>query len=396
MISRLRLGAVCLTSAALSLAGACQDRPLGWSTPERLRVSIDNPVQYLNPKIDLLFVIDNRRSMADKQPWLGSAVFRLVERLVNPPCVDAETRLPLTTPGDPRDSCNSGKRRMTPVHDLHVGFITSSLGGHGHETHCEAPQFPEGNDRAHLLPTVRDLDVETYRDQGLRKNPVCQDSGGAYATVQLRGQAQPGLRQLEVLHGLDWRSTVASICPKVSDPTSPSYAFSPAFDTLVRRLTYDPGGRCLPLALPVDPETGHVPCSIVEALPEDRCLADCGLIPGRRSLDDVRLEAHLRSRLLEQHRCGPEMALDCTSLCLCEIQQLEGRAPGQPLWQCQNLTNAVDPDIFGYCYVDPSQGAGDDSLVASCPSSERRDLRFLGEETPRNGATVMIACVSRW
>jgi len=119
-------------------------------------------------------------------------------------------------------------------------------------------------------------------------------------------------------------------------------------------------------------------------------------MPGRRSLDSPRLEAALRAQLLKRKSCGPETGLDCSSFCLCEIQQLEGRASGDPLWQCQNLSEKVDPDIFGYCYLDPDQGAGDDRLVASCPSSERRNLRFLGEETPRNGATVMIACASRW
>ena len=66
------------------------------------------------------------------------------------------------------------------------------------------------------------------------------------------------------------------------------------------------------------------------------------------------------------------------------------------MWQCQNLSEKLDPDIFGYCYIDPSQGAGDDRLVAHCSSREKRDLRFLGEETPLSGATTLIGCASRW
>jgi len=31
---------------------------------------------------------------------------------------------------------------------------------------CESPSSPRGNDRAHLLPTVRNTNVETYDDRG--------------------------------------------------------------------------------------------------------------------------------------------------------------------------------------------------------------------------------------
>jgi hypothetical protein len=81
-------------------------------------------------KLDLLIVVDNSSSMTDKQDVLANTLPDLVARL----------------PG---------------VQDLHVGVITSSLGGHGATGpsgtphHCEpGGPMPNGNDHAHLLGTL--------------------------------------------------------------------------------------------------------------------------------------------------------------------------------------------------------------------------------------------------
>ncbi|MBK9002269.1 MAG: hypothetical protein IPM35_41670 [Myxococcales bacterium] len=84
-------------------------------------------------KVDLLLMVDNSRSMADKQAILAEAVPRLVNQLVSP--------------------SGGGK----PVTDLHIGVISSSLGGHGGDQ-C-SPNGPAANptqnDHARLLPSVR-------------------------------------------------------------------------------------------------------------------------------------------------------------------------------------------------------------------------------------------------
>ena len=52
------------------------------------------------------------------------------------------------------------------------------------------------------------------------KNPLCQGSGG-YSTTQIRAKAYPGIRELQVLQGLNDQAIVASICPaNVTDMTS--------------------------------------------------------------------------------------------------------------------------------------------------------------------------------
>jgi hypothetical protein len=79
-------------------------------------------------KIDLLFDIDNSASMGDKQAFLQSEIGDLVDRLVNPNCVD-DTGKPATPPVQSNGGCPAGYRAEFPaVHDMHVGVVTSSLG----------------------------------------------------------------------------------------------------------------------------------------------------------------------------------------------------------------------------------------------------------------------------
>jgi len=91
----------------------------GGSPPSVPGVTVSN-------KLDLLIVVDNSSSMADKQDVLANTLPDLVTRL----------------PG---------------VEDLHVGVITSSLGGHGAPGPSGQPHLCEvaedRNDHAHLLGT---------------------------------------------------------------------------------------------------------------------------------------------------------------------------------------------------------------------------------------------------
>jgi hypothetical protein len=51
--------------------------------------------------------------------------------------------------------------------------------------------------------------------------------------------------------------------------------------------------------------------------------------------------------------------------------------------------------VDGYCYIDESAGVGNSELVAKCPQTERRSLRFVGKGTPlRSEAAVYITCGS--
>lgn len=118
-------------------------------------------------KVDILLAIDNSRSMAEKQRLFAQAVPELVERLVNPRCVDASGNVVLT-PASPVAACPSGSRReLLPLRDLHIGAITSSLGSHGAGGGDVCTQ-PADDDHAYLLPLVRE-GVPSYDGNGYLK-----------------------------------------------------------------------------------------------------------------------------------------------------------------------------------------------------------------------------------
>jgi hypothetical protein len=108
-------------------------------------------------RIDLLFMIDNSASMQEKQILLAQAVPVLLGRLSNPRCVTVKAsaageHTPLDAeeqPTSPSSDCPSGyAREFPPVPDVHIGVVTSSLGGHGNPEFCNQPME---NDHAHLL-----------------------------------------------------------------------------------------------------------------------------------------------------------------------------------------------------------------------------------------------------
>jgi hypothetical protein len=120
-------------------------------------------------RVDLVLAIDNSRSMADKQQILALAVPDLVESLVNPPCVDPASGLIEGTPAGPFEACPAGaQRRFAPIVDIHVGIISSSLGGHGSDAcSVSGPGKQSNNDKAHLLARVDPTspgEVETYQN----------------------------------------------------------------------------------------------------------------------------------------------------------------------------------------------------------------------------------------
>jgi hypothetical protein len=151
-----------VSPGALGCSGSIETPPISVggesSVVERLT---DGSVE----AIDLLLMIDNSRTMADKQAILASAVPDLVERLVNPRCIDAISSAPLPhaeQPQGPLAPCPAGAlREFAPVLDIHIGVITSSLGGHGSDscpdeeknvTACASGETNTTNDdKGHLI-----------------------------------------------------------------------------------------------------------------------------------------------------------------------------------------------------------------------------------------------------
>jgi hypothetical protein len=94
--------------------------------------------------------------MADKQALLKDAVPDLVARLVNPRCVDSREANRVTGTSSAGE-CKEGILEFPAVHDLHVGIVTSSLGGRGSDA-CPPRQNPvnssldaHNDDKGHLV-----------------------------------------------------------------------------------------------------------------------------------------------------------------------------------------------------------------------------------------------------
>jgi hypothetical protein len=116
------------------------------------------------PAVDVLFMIDNSASMADKQHLLAASVPQLIERLAQPNCLDTTGAV---VGKSQLGVCAVGTPEFNSVNNLHIGVITSSLGDHGSGQLClpGAPtsftdstgniivQPVDVNDQAHLIGT---------------------------------------------------------------------------------------------------------------------------------------------------------------------------------------------------------------------------------------------------
>jgi hypothetical protein len=140
------------------VAMGCLDRPVEHTDPNlktNFTAVVENKVI---DKIDILFDIDNSASMGDKQDYLKAAIPDLVNRLINPNCVDANG---VSAGPSTNGTCANAmdKPEFPPVHDLHLGIISSSLGMRGGDA-CN-PMTPaampfqnvnaHNDDQAHLL-----------------------------------------------------------------------------------------------------------------------------------------------------------------------------------------------------------------------------------------------------
>ncbi|HVY49567.1 MAG TPA: hypothetical protein VHB21_26925 [Minicystis sp.] len=102
-------------------------------------------------KVDIVFGIDNSASMADKQEIMSLALSDMIESLSNPPCFDSSGNI--VGPSQ-NGSCPAGSHTAyAPVVDIHVGVVSSSLGGHGNGLNgvCDPSQGGHQNDMGHLI-----------------------------------------------------------------------------------------------------------------------------------------------------------------------------------------------------------------------------------------------------
>jgi hypothetical protein len=125
-LSRSAAGSLVLLVTGVIAAG-CLDRDVVSRAPSVNTVVTQTLTNQTIDKIDLLFVIDNSASMGDKQQYLAEAVPALLTRLVTPNCVDPKSGT-VFGPSDSAGHCTQGQVEFPPVHDMHIGVISTSLG----------------------------------------------------------------------------------------------------------------------------------------------------------------------------------------------------------------------------------------------------------------------------
>jgi hypothetical protein len=223
-------------------------------------------------------------------------------------------------------------------------------------------------------------------------NPLCQPDPADMTkrTLQTKAKAYPGVRELQVLQSLGSQGITASVCPKqLNDPTQPDYGYRPAIGSIIDRLKIALKGQCLPRTLTPNADN-QVPCLLLEARRvEDALVGQCNACTeaGRQPVSADHQPA------VEAAKQDP-IAETSAWNCFCEIQQVTGNQ----LKACQNDTNnpplADGAEVNGWCYVDATTtpATGNAEIVADCPETEKRIIRFVGEGSAKAGATIFITC----
>ncbi|HEY8086385.1 MAG TPA: hypothetical protein VIF09_01025 [Polyangiaceae bacterium] len=168
----------------------CLSRPVSNSSPVTQTIFSTSIDKSAVKRVDLLFLIDNSKSMGDKQAFLSSAVPDLLTRLVTPDCVDDAN--PNTVVGvSSNGACATGHLEFPPVDDLHIAVVTSSLGSMGGDVCPEPPgKAPpnEWNDDAQLINRGAIADAP---EGFLAYFPPTPDNAGASPTAGTPALADP-------------------------------------------------------------------------------------------------------------------------------------------------------------------------------------------------------------
>jgi hypothetical protein len=115
--------------------------------------------------------------MTDKQQVLSLVIGDLVRALTNPSCVDGNGVPAGQQPPDGASPCPAGtSRAFTPVTDMHIGVVSSSIGGHGADScpnqennTCAGGTNVSNNDKGRLLSRLDACSggtIATYKGDG--------------------------------------------------------------------------------------------------------------------------------------------------------------------------------------------------------------------------------------
>jgi hypothetical protein len=149
--------------SGLGAAGRDAGGAGGLGSQAQTGVFVAEVVQTVLNRVDILFMIDNSPSMADKQAILKSALPVLPGRLMAPLCVDNAGNPAGRVQGG---TCPSGSMpEFAPIEDIHIGIVSSSLGSHGGNVCGPDSVFRDVDDRAHLIGSLRP-GLRSWADSG--------------------------------------------------------------------------------------------------------------------------------------------------------------------------------------------------------------------------------------
>ncbi len=227
---------ILLVALAATVSMGCSDHPIdnscGWNCPPPFVIE---PIrQSTVDKIDLILSIDNSRGMADKQQILAMAIPDLVQGLVNPKCIDNNGVPAAMQPAYPDIPCPAGtNREFEPIVDIHIGVVSSSIGGHGADScpnvdtvskECAPNPNTTNNDKGHLLArqdACGGQDVPTFMNKKfLAWDPTNKYGGEAVIESGTLGLV-PALRDMVIgtgQIGCGYESQLESVYRFLADP----------------------------------------------------------------------------------------------------------------------------------------------------------------------------------
>jgi len=169
-------------------------------------------------KLDLLVMVDNSASMADKQAILAQMVPDWIGAFVEPGCIDPSTGQSVGRSVD--GTCATGVLAAAPINDIHIGVISSSLGGHGATVCNDATDMrpePHNNDLGHLISrSVGGAIVPTFGNKGfLFYNPSVP---GALASASAAAAPFADMVKGAGQHGCGYEASLESVYRFLIDP----------------------------------------------------------------------------------------------------------------------------------------------------------------------------------
>lgn len=213
--------------------------------------------------VDVLFMIDNSSSMADKQDVLAMSLPSIVTRLAQPYCLNALGQVVGQAQLDGK--CAAGKLQFKPVRDLHIGIVTSSLGDHGAGTVCtpgtKTPyvdeqggnlvQPPDTNDASHLVGALPRgqaaiaADAQVKESASLKLDPAGFLAWNSQSTVitaedaNSAGRAFSDMVRAVAEHGCGFESQLESWFRFLIDPVPPMYPITLDASSMAQRAGVD-------------------------------------------------------------------------------------------------------------------------------------------------------------